>query len=90
MTYIASRQIFVQTNMKYILMDKYPYMEHFANEDDFVARLGCNCADDVRQYINIDGPVFIKEGKSGHMFNSHYMNNFSEDFPNSRLNNYIK
>jgi len=78
------------SNMKYILMDKYPYMENFANEDDFVARLGCNCADDVIQYIDIDGPVFINKGKSGHMFNSHYMNNFSEDFPNSRLNNYIK
>jgi len=77
------------SNMTYI-NNSLPYIESFANDNDIVARLGCNCAEDIKQFVKIDGPVFIKEDKSGHMFNSHYINNFIEDFPESKLNNYIK
>jgi hypothetical protein len=76
------------SNMVYV-KEKYPYIESFANDNDIVARLGCNCNNKVKKYIKIDGPVFIKENKSGHMFNSHYINNFQNDFPNSKLNQYI-
>lgn len=76
------------SNMTHI-NNSFPYIESFANENDFVARLGCNCTSDIKKYIKIDGIIFIKKNKSGHMFNTHYINNFSEDFPNSRLNIYI-
>tara|TARA_Y100000992_G_C21211385_1_gene465630 strand:- start:34 stop:921 length:888 start_codon:yes stop_codon:yes gene_type:complete len=91
--YLKKLEIYAFANcaskMNYIVHN-YPYMEHFANEDDFVARLGCNCSDEMKKYISIDGNVFIKENKSGHMFNSHYIDNFSNDYPTSKLNKYIK
>ena len=34
------------SRMNYVY-DKYPYMEHFANGEDFVARLGCNCCENA-------------------------------------------
>ncbi len=77
------------TKMNYVL-DNYPYMEHFANEEDFVARLGCNCSEEVKQYMSIDGSVFIRNNKSGHMFNSHYIDDFCNDYPQSKLLSYIK
>ena len=76
------------TKMNYII-DELPYMEHFANSNDFVACLGCNCSEKLKDIISIDGKIFIKE-KSGHMFNSHYIDNFVEDYPESKLNQYIK
>jgi hypothetical protein len=77
------------TNMAYI-KDNLPYMEHFANDNDLVAALGCNCADDVSEYINISGEIHVVKDKSGHMFNAHYIDNFENDYPESRLNKYIK
>jgi len=77
------------TNMTYII-DNLPYMEHFANDNDIVAALGCNCGEDVKDYVSIDGKIFIVKNKSGHMFNAHYVNDFSNDYPESKLNNYIK
>ena len=71
------------------LVDELPYMEHFANDNDYVAALGCNHGKDVSDLISIDGKIFIKENKSGHMFNTHYWNNFKNDFPDSKLVNYI-
>ena len=76
------------SHMTYII-DKLPYMEHFANDNDFVAKLGCNCPREIKEYIKIDGNIFITKNKSGHMLNSHYLNNFKEDYPKSKLNNYI-
>lgn len=76
------------SKMNYI-MDELPYMEHFANENDFVAKLGCNRPEEISKYISIDGTIFIIKNKSGHMFNSHYINNFKEDYPNSKLINYM-
>lgn len=77
------------TKMNYI-QDKLPYMEHFANENDFVAKLGCNCNKDIEDIISIDGIKFIKMNKSGHLFNTHYINNFKINYPESKLLKYIK
>ena len=68
----------------------YPYIESFANENDLVAKMGCNCSDDIKELINIDGKLFVNKNSSGHMFNTHYFNNFSIDYSESKLNNYIK
>ena len=75
------------TKMNYII-NELPYMEHFANNNDYVAALGCNCGNDIKDIISIDGKKFIKK-KSGHMLNTHYIDNFKNDFPKSRLNTYI-
>ena len=75
--------------MNYIV-DKLPYMEHFANENDFVAKLGCNCNKDIEDIISIDGITFINMNKSGHLLNAHYINNFKTDYPKSKLIEYIK
>jgi hypothetical protein len=77
------------SKMNYVY-DKYPYMEHFANGEDFVARLGCNCCENVKKYISIDGEIIINNNKSGHMFNSHYINDFINEYPQSRLMSYIR
>ena len=77
------------SNMKY-LNNNLPYMEHFANENDFVAKLGCNCPKKIQNLISIDGKIFINKNGTGHMLNSHYLNNFSYNYPLSKLNNYIK
>ena len=76
------------TNMSYI-KNNLPYMEHFANDNDFVAKCGCNCPQSIKKYINIDGEIFINKHKSGHMLNSHYLNNFKVDYPTSKLNMYF-
>ena len=76
------------SNMTYIV-DELPYMEHFANDNDFVAKLGCNCPSQIKQYISIDGETFVVKNKSGHMFNTHYIDNFANDYPKSKLNLYI-
>ena len=76
------------SNMKYLNCNL-PYMEHFANENDFIAKLGCNCPKEVEQFISIDGKIFINKNGTGHMLNSHYLNNFSYNYPLSKLNNYI-
>ena len=90
--YLKKIEIYAFANcsskMNYII-DELPYMEHFANSNDFVACLGCNCSEEIKDIISIDGKIFIKE-KSGHMFNSHYIDNFVEDYPDSKLNMYIK
>lgn len=77
------------SNMCYI-KNNYPYMEHFANKNDFVAKLGCNCPDNIKHLINIHGKIFINENGSGHLLNLHYLHNFSKNYPNSRLNEYMK
>jgi hypothetical protein len=77
------------SKMNYV-MDQLPYMEHFANDNDIVANLGCNHNKDIDDLISIDGTIFIKEDKSGHMFNTHYIDNFVNDFPSSKLLSYVK
>ena len=77
------------TQMKYVVKD-YPYMEHFANENDIIAKMGCNYSPDIKDYIDIDGKIYIKENGYGHLFNSHYLENFTNDYPLSNLNKYLK
>jgi hypothetical protein len=52
-----------------------PYMEHFANELDWVARLGIlsPLRGDSEATIEIDGPVFEQKGEWGHLLNEHYL-----------------
>jgi len=54
---------------------KIPYMEHFANEMDLVARLGVLSPQRGIEgaKISIDGPVFERKGAWGHLLNEHYL-----------------
>ena len=71
------------------LNENLPYIESFANENDIVARLGCNCSEEIKKYVKIDGKLFIVKNKSGHMLNTQYLDNFKIDYPNSSLNKYL-
>jgi len=77
------------SNMKYIL-NELPYIESFANDNDFVAKMGCNCPEEIKDLINIDGKIFINKDGHGHMLYKDYLYNFSKNYPLSRLNNIIK
>ena len=77
------------SNMPF-LINNYPYMEHLSNENDFVAKLGSNCNDDIKHLIKIDGIKLVAKNHWGHMFNTHYIEDFQIKFPESKLNNYIK
>ena len=62
--------------MRYVhLTEKIPHMEHFANEFDWVARLGIlsPLRAGARPTIEIDGPVFEQKGEWGHLLNEHYL-----------------
>jgi len=48
----------------------FPYLEHFANEFDIVARLGILSPNSK---IEIDGPAYRQEGAWGHLLNEHYL-----------------
>jgi pimeloyl-ACP methyl ester carboxylesterase len=52
-----------------------PYMEHYANEFDWVARLGIlsPLRGDGGSTIEIDGPLFEQKGEWGHLLNEHYL-----------------
>lgn len=90
--YLKKLEIYCFSNcsskMNYIKND-YPYMEHFANDNDFIAKLGCNCPTEIANLISIDGKIFINKNGTGHLLNSHYLQNFSENYPESKLNKYI-
>lgn len=50
-----------------------PYLEHFANTDDTVARLGVLATrGQQRGEVRIDGPVFVRKA-FGHLLNTHYL-----------------
>jgi len=62
--------------MRYVAeSEKLPYMEHFANEFDWVARLGIlsPVRADGAATIEIDGPVYLQEREWGHLLNEHYL-----------------
>ena len=62
--------------MRYVYPSRQvPYMEHFANEQDVVARLGIlsPLRDGVDPLIEIDGPVFEQKAAWGHLLNEHYL-----------------
>ena len=76
------------SNTKYIV-NNLPYIENFANQNDFISKLGCNCPKQVKHLVHIDGKIFINKNKYGHLFTLHYLNNFNNEYPSSHLNSYI-
>ena len=55
-----------------------PYMEHFANERDIVARLGVlsplrGAGNQAEAPIEIDGSIFVRTEAWGHLLNEHYL-----------------
>ena len=50
-----------------------PYLEHFGNAQDIVARLGMLAPRPERWEIRIDGPRFARPGAWGHLLNEHYL-----------------
>ena len=76
------------TKMKYVI-NNHPYMENLANENDIIAKMGCNCHSDIAHLIDIDGKKIINPTGIGHLFNSHYLHNFTINFSESKLINYI-
>ena len=50
-----------------------PYVEHFGNEYDIVARLGMLAPNAEAHSIQIEGPRFVRLGGWGHLLNLHYL-----------------
>jgi len=67
-----------------------PYMEHFANGHDIVARLGVlsplrRSGAQAEAPIQIDGPIFVRRGAWGHLLNDHYLTPIDDYlYPGSR------
>jgi hypothetical protein len=77
---LAKLEIYTFANcadkMRYVYPSRrVPYMEHFANERDIVARLGIlsPLRGAPEALIEIDGPVFEQNSAWGHLLNEHYM-----------------
>ena len=78
---LAKLEIYTFANcadkMRYVYPRKQiPYLEHFANERDLVARLGILSplrGDSKSRLIEIDGPVFERKGAWGHLLNEHHL-----------------
>ncbi len=50
-----------------------PWIESYANEWDLVARLGAIAPAPAEAEVEIDGPVFLRRGATGHLLNEHYL-----------------
>ncbi len=50
-----------------------PYIEHFGNEYDIVARLGMQAPNAETRRILIEGPRFVRLGAWGHLLSAHYL-----------------
>ncbi len=50
-----------------------PWIEHFGNEQDIVARLGMLAPQAERRGILIDGARYLRHGAWGHFLNEHYL-----------------
>lgn len=50
-----------------------PWIEHFGNELDIVARLGMQAPNAARWGIAIDGPRYVRPGAFGHLLAEHYL-----------------
>ncbi len=50
-----------------------PHIESFANEHDFVARLGMLAPDAAGKKIHIDGPFYVRPAARGHLLNADYL-----------------
>jgi len=70
------------------VVDELPYIEHIANEYDVVANLSGIGLDDSPKTTH-DGTKLIRKGVYGHFFNTYYMEDFKNRFPESKLNDHI-
>ncbi len=50
-----------------------PWIEHFGNEHDIVARLGMLAPEAEKRGIHIDGPLYVRLGAWGHLLNIDYL-----------------
>ena len=50
-----------------------PWIEHFGNEFDIVARLGMQAPRPDHWRIHIEGPRYVHPGAWGHLLNQHYL-----------------
>jgi hypothetical protein len=50
-----------------------PWLEHFGNEHDLVARLGMLAPDAARHGLQIDGEHWVRQGAWGHLLDEHYL-----------------
>lgn len=50
-----------------------PWLEHFGNERDLVARLGMLAPNAAGKGIRIDGPCWLHPGAWGHLLGEHYL-----------------
>jgi hypothetical protein len=52
---------------------KQPYIEHFGNENDLVARLGMISPRLGDMPLNVEGQCYVRPGSWGHFLNEHYL-----------------
>lgn len=50
-----------------------PWIEHFGNEYDIVARLGMQAPHADQWGVDIAGPRYVRRGAWGHLLNAHYL-----------------
>ena len=50
-----------------------PWIEHFGNQQDIVARLGMLAPRPKQWGIHIDGPIYVRAGAWGHLLTEHYL-----------------
>jgi hypothetical protein len=50
-----------------------PWIEHFGNEFDIVARLGMLAPNPEAREIRIEGPCYVRQNAWGHFLNEHYL-----------------
>lgn len=55
-----------------------PWLEHFGNEFDIVARLGMQAPSPKTSEIKVEGPRYVHNGAWGHFLNAHYLYDIQE------------
>ncbi|MFL7837486.1 MAG: hypothetical protein ACK2T4_08900 [Candidatus Promineifilaceae bacterium] len=55
-----------------------PWIEHFGNEFDIVARLGMLAPNSKAREIQIEGPRYMRQNAWGHFLNEHYLSGIEE------------
>jgi hypothetical protein len=71
------------------VVDELPYIEHIANEYDFVANLSGIGLFATPESTH-DGKIIVRKEAYGHFFNTYYMAGFKDNFPESQLINHMK
>ena len=73
------------SKMEYI-HENYPYIETLANEFDFFSKLSNNVNNiKLKDKIKVDGEIFIRKNKYGHLLNIHYLDGFDQERTNEPL-----